>query len=310
MPSTVVRIDIPLGVVVGSMLGEGAAVDTGSQLFGATTAPSNPDTPSPERPKRPAISDLVPGQYGVQSPEPVRDEASSAEPIKDRVIVVSKLKRDDMDWIYDELTEYHYSVLDLECTAYDPKLTSGPGREGNIYIRYLINHYHTLPSTIVFVHSHHDYRSSAWHAEVANSDIRNVRNLQDSYVEWSGYTSLRCDSSPGCPDEIRPYREPRDSTRQAEVAFPDVWRDFFNNTEVPDIIAAPCCSQFAVSRDQVHRRPKSDYVWYHRWLMETDLPDDVSRKVMEYMWHVIFGQGPIYCPAIEQCFYDLYGLTT
>lgn len=75
--------------------------------------------------------------------------------------------------------------------------------------------------------------------------------------------------------------------------MPDAWRALFNNSNIPEVIAAPCCSQFAVSREQVWRRPVGDYKWFQRWLMETELSDDVSGRVMEYLWHVIFGKGAV-----------------
>jgi hypothetical protein len=67
----------------------------------------------------------------------------------------------------------------------------------------------------------------------------------------------------------------------------------FNNTDVPEVVGVPCCAQFAVARWQVWKHPLGDYQHYHKWLMETELEDDISGRVMEYMWHIIFGQNPV-----------------
>lgn len=117
--------------------------------------------------------------------------------------------------------------------------------------------------------------------------------LQTDFVQRNGYANLRCNPSPGCPDEIRPFRGLSDEKHLPEQVFPEVWKTFFNNTNVPEVIATPCCAQFAVSKMQVLQRPLSSYVRYHKWLMETELPDDASGRVMEYMWHIIFGQDPV-----------------
>jgi hypothetical protein len=59
----------------------------------------------------------------------------------------------------------------------------------------------------------------------------------------------------------------------------------FPGKAVPEAVGVSCCAQFAVTGDKVRQRPKSDYEVYRRWLMETDLPDDISGRVMEYSWH-------------------------
>ena len=65
------------------------------------------------------------------------------------------------------------------------------------------------------------------------------------------------------------------------------------NENVPQVVGVACCSQFAVSRNQVLRRPKTDYQHFLKWLMDTDLNDDISGRIFEYMWHIIFGKNAV-----------------
>jgi Protein of unknown function (DUF3431) len=58
-------------------------------------------------------------------------------------------------------------------------------------------------------------------------------------------------------------------------------------------IACACCAQFAVSRDQVLKRPLEDYVKIRQWVIDTERDDANSGRVMEYLWHVIFGKNLI-----------------
>lgn len=167
------------------------------------------------------------------------------------------------------------------------------GRESNVYLQYIIDNYHYLPALLVFLHSHRAGFPRAWHSEFADhSNIRAVRMLQTDFVRRTGYANLRCAHGPGCPDEVQPFRPP-DPARPQEPAFPSAWRAMFNNSDVPEVIATPCCAQFAVSRDQVWMHPLSSYLRFQRWLMETELDDDASGRVMEYMWHIIFGRDPV-----------------
>jgi len=43
-----------------------------------------------------------------------------------------------------------------------------------------------------------------------------------------------------------------------------------------------------------------------KWLLDTPLNDFTSGRVFEYLWHVIFGREPVFCPEMDQCYRDLY----
>ena len=85
---------------------------------------------------------------------------------------------------------------------------------------------------------------------------------------------------------------------------PAVWRDVFAGTskgpegtdgdgEAPALVGAACCAQFAVSRDQVLARPLGDYERFREWIVETEKSDAKSGRVLEFLWHVIFGKDAV-----------------
>ena len=105
-----------------------------------------------------------------------------------------------------------------------------------------------------------------------------------------------------------------------------VWRYIFGG-DVPDVpkqIGQACCSQFAVSNEQIWKRPRQDYIRMQRFLLETELTDDISGRIFEYFWHIIFGKEAVVvsiedcliqhtlltvlsCPSEDQCYCDVYG---
>lgn len=90
--------------------------------------------------------------------------------------------------------------------------------------------------------------------------------------------------------------------------MPSAWRALMGeDVPLPDTIAVACCAQFAVSRERVLERPLADYERYLRWVVETELEDEVSGRVMEYLWHVIFGRRAVFCPEISGCYCKVYG---
>ena len=76
-----------------------------------------------------------------------------------------------------------------------------------------------------------------------------------------------------------------DDRSQNEAAYSSVFRTLFPNATVPEVVGAHCSSQFAVSRERVQERPKSKYERIRNWLLETELADQISGRVLEYSWH-------------------------
>ena len=66
-----------------------------------------------------------------------------------------------------------------------------------------------------------------------------------------------------------------------------------NESFVPEQVGSACCAQFAVSRERVLERPKEDYEGFRRWVVETEKSDAMSGRVMEFLWHVVFGMDAV-----------------
>ncbi|KAF2773189.1 hypothetical protein EJ03DRAFT_324225 [Teratosphaeria nubilosa] len=121
------------------------------------------------------------------------------------------------------------------------------GGYANAYLTYIIDNYYNLPSTLVFIHT------SAPDTEVASS----IARLNITYVQSEGYANLRCNPEPGCMP--RDTGKPLGGTAAAESLLLEygTWFSLFGPvTKVPKMVAAPCCAQFAVSRDAVVKRPR------------------------------------------------------
>lgn len=227
-------------------------------------------------------------------------------PTYDRGLVMGRLKAENTDWIREYLPDWQHYVYIVDSPSSSHAHTIyNKGREAMTYLTFLIEHYDSLPAYIVFLHAHKDIEDSlgAWHNEGREHDIvAMMRTFNYTTIHKDGYRSLRCEQSPGCPDRIQPAR----GNSSVEKAMTDAWKDLFGNSRVPKTISAPCCSQFVVTKDQVLKKPLSDYQRYFDWLLRTPLDDHTSSGVFEYLWHIIFGQDPVYCPKTNECYCDLY----
>lgn len=153
------------------------------------------------------------------------------------------------------------------------------------YLTYIIDNYESLPSTIVFLHSHHLGFWSAWHTDTPlHSNVDSLNALQLSFVQKNGYVNLRCNHNPGCLEKHWKNRHVTD----------EIWEEIFNSTSrKPDHIAAACCAQFAASRERVQKRPLEHYKWFRQWLLKTEMSNREAGQVFEYLWHVILGMGEV-----------------
>ncbi|CAI7607661.1 hypothetical protein PCG10_006452 [Penicillium crustosum] len=224
-------------------------------------------------------------------------------PKSDRVIVLGKMSYENTDWLEDELPEWQHAVYLVDDPEADLQVEQNKGKESSAYLQYILDNYDKLPEYMVFLHAHrHSGHVEFWEQD----NVLTVQRLQLDYLRQVGYLNLRCDWNPGCPDEVQPFRQM--AGRTTELAFAGAWIRIFNNTDVPEMVATPCCAQFAVTREQVLQRPRSAYESYHDWLMTTELDDETSGRVFEYIWHIIFGQDPVFCPAKAQCYKNVYAM--
>ncbi|KAH1638748.1 hypothetical protein KXX39_005004 [Aspergillus fumigatus] len=217
----------------------------------------------------------------------------------DKIIVMAKLEEEHTEWVEEELPDWQraiYTVNPSKATVADTKKLTTPlnkGHESMAYLTYLIDHYDSLPSTIAFLHSHRAGFFMAWHPCAL------------SIVQRNGYVNLRCNWNPGC----------RAADRLNRHVTEQVWAEIFDGTSTPPLnattsparaavpqqkflakpkeIGAACCAQFAVSREQVLQRPREDYIRFRQWVIDTDKDDASSGRVMEFLWHVIFGQEAV-----------------
>ncbi|KIX98829.1 uncharacterized protein Z520_05290 [Fonsecaea multimorphosa CBS 102226] len=228
---------------------------------------------------------------------------------EDKAVILAKIQTEDVSWVLNELPDWQKAIYYMDDpangTLHPPK---NKGREAMAYLTFLIDHYDNLPSSMVFVHPHLESWPAAWHTDADGyNNLKSIQSLRLDYLQEQGYVNMRCLHNPGCPDEIQVLRNEEDRT--AEHAMREAWPYMFggNKSNIPETIAQPCCSQFAVSKTQVLKRNKEEYKRYRQWLFDTKFDDATSGRVFEYLWHVIFGRDAVYCPSLRECWCEQFG---
>lgn len=237
-------------------------------------------------------------------------EASVEVPGKDSIeLVVASMKKENVTWLDNYLMDWKKVIYVVD----DPKalhtVPVNKGREAMVFLTYIIERYDSLPENIIF---HHAERFQ-WHNDDPNYDsLPLLQRFRIEHLRDQGYVNLRCAWVLGCPSEIKPFEDDFEPTGDVPVHAKHVYKtafeQLFPGAEVPTVIGVTCCSQFAVTKETVRSRPREDYVSYRDWLTKASLGDDLSGRVLEYSWHIIFGKEPVHCPAAPDCYCRLYGL--
>lgn len=195
------------------------------------------------------------------------------------------LSRVPLDW---SILRYVSDAAGEEAKSAALSVPVNKGNEAMVYLTYIIGHYDALPDVVLFHHDH--YR--AWHQSL--DSVYEVTNLRTSFVVGRGYVSTRCLSS--CeniipvPDSVassmdRLHLVPRD------VQLHSFLLEFLAEGEpMPERVAAPCCAQFAASREAIRGRSLDWWKRMRQWLIDTPLPDQNSGRLLEYTWHIWLGE--------------------
>ncbi|OGE54154.1 hypothetical protein PENARI_c006G02587 [Penicillium arizonense] len=222
-----------------------------------------------------------------------------------KTVVVARTKEEDTSWIAEELPDWQRAVY----VADDPSAPLHPpknkGHEVMIYLTYIVDHYDRLPDVAVFMHSH----QVAWHNDnlFGGDAAELLRRLNLNRVIREGYMNTRCGYGPGCPAWMHPGAIEEDESKQEEIMLARAWGELFPDEAIPNVLAQPCCAQFALSRDRIRSIPHARYVYYRDWLLATDLSDYITGRIWEYLWQYVFTGEAVLCVEETVCLCDGYG---
>lgn len=196
-------------------------------------------------------------------------------------------------------------ISDDSSAQYHPP--AAKGREALVYFTYLHDFYDSLPDISIFIH-HHEL---AWHVD--NALMQNttfaLAQLDLAQVQRRGYFNLRTSWLSACPAWINTTKTVDESEIQEEAWMGQAFRENFGqDVQVPEILAGPCCSQFAVTRDAIRSRPKAQYARSRDWLLNTNWDDYFAGRVWERMWPWLFQERAIDCAVEWKSLCRMYGV--
>ncbi|KAF3045105.1 hypothetical protein E8E12_008948 [Didymella heteroderae] len=279
---------------------------TGASLSSAWTPGNSFSTTERPSSLRPGVDPLdfsIPLRFSDGVPKP----AGTNYTFK---IVVPKTTKEDLAWMQEEIPHAPLVIYEVDNEKAEHKVPKNKGREAMVYLSYIIDHYDDLPDTTLFMHAHRH----AWHNNMLMGldAAQIVDRLNHDRVARLGYMNVRCHHDPGCPDWIHMDRPGGDFDffhKPEEIYWrKSIWEEIHPGAPIPPSISGICCAQFAVSRDRIRQVPLERFIHYRKWLLTTGMDDQFSGRIFEYIWHYIFTGHEVYCPAMNTCYCDGYGI--
>ncbi|KAI1418500.1 hypothetical protein F5Y13DRAFT_1747 [Hypoxylon sp. FL1857] len=221
-------------------------------------------------------------------------------------LVMATLSGDDISWAENiripNLNVIRYVSDDMKALYHPP--IPNKGREALIYHAYMHDFYDHLPDITIFTHAD----ETPWHMEtILNSSMTfALQHLDLNEVLAKQYFNLRVSWENACPNWINTTKTMTDSGKLEEMYMHEAFAEIFSADEVPEILAGPCCSQFAVTRDAIRRNPRSQYQINMDWIIDTDLDDFISGRVWEHMWPWLFKGIAVDCDVEWKAYCKMY----
>lgn len=193
-----------------------------------------------------------------------------------------------------EVYRYVSDVPDVD----DLAVANPNGREALPYLTYITDNYANLPEVVLFTHGHYQ----SWHQPEPLVDKIMALNL--TAVQKEDYVNLRCQASHGCTEDSMFYiKNPRGGDVRGGNYIRLIWQELMQDEVGPiaDVIARPCCAQFAVNKQAILRHSLN--FWNSlRSPLETRKPGDEGWRgksdydvglKYEMFWHVLMGKDPM-----------------
>jgi hypothetical protein len=225
-------------------------------------------------------------------------------------LVIASISRENISWAYElkvpNLQVIHY-VADDRSAPYHP--AANRGHEAMTYHSYFFDFYDQLPDIAILTHA----QDVSWHMEplLSHSLSYAISHLDLLEVKERGYTNLRVSWENACPDWINTTITDRNSEKLEERFTRDAFLENFGSTsesrvEVPEILAQPCCSQIAVTRETIRSIPREQYGRFIHWLQTAAMNDAILGRTWEHMFQWLFAKKAVDCPVEWKAYCRMY----
>ena len=186
------------------------------------------------------------------------------------------------------------------------------------FLKFIIVNYDNLPEYIAFIHGHetapHQYHPDGILNAIDSANLNNYEyiSLNNRLQSIIYDKNMRFDRNH--PDDIYQI------TDVAHVLMKKAWPIIYQpelGIPFPEKLRYQQSAQFIVSRNKIYSHPKEFYEKLYRFVtypydIDPQTTDYISACVLEFSWHMIFGEKPDMCdtapndPLYNSCNDNIY----
>lgn len=210
---------------------------------------------------------------------PVQTTISTTKSSLTRMIVVSHFN-EDLDWLPLFISQQIPYIVYTRSNDYlaHHNIKINKGREAVAYLRYIVDNYANLPSSIAFIHAHR----TSWHQKNPSDIVVALRA-----VRWHKYSYM-----PLTDTRTASFFKVSAVDPQINVNF-ELWRDVLQKelgSPPASGVQTYCCASFIAKREAILAHPKDFYSKIIDYIIASPHSDQLTGRTLEYTWHMIFGQ--------------------
>jgi hypothetical protein len=191
-----------------------------------------------------------------------------------KLLVISHFN-EDLDWldlfIGDKIPHIVYTRSSDPLARHN--IVINKGREAVAYLRYIVDHYSSLPSLIAFIHAHR----TSWHQKDPPDIVVALRALKWNKYPYMPLTSVKA----------KAFFKLNTPDPQTAVNY-ELWRDVLQKElGSPPVngIRTHCCASFVVKREAILTHPKVFYSKIIDYILASRHSDQLTGRTLEYdLW--------------------------
>lgn len=178
---------------------------------------------------------------------------------------------EDLFWL--EHIKYESQIISKN--GLPEEVSPNRGKEASSYLEYIIKNYYKLPDITIFFHGH---RNSWHHPENVDETINKIIFNYNYYNINSVCSPRHGTKLLSLNEEGQSYLYPNKYIIENKIKF---------NIDPSRIKFRPAAC-FYVSKKAILQHRIDTYKYWLDWLMTTPEHSEISSRVFEYCWHIIF----------------------
>jgi hypothetical protein len=198
--------------------------------------------------------------------------------MKKQVKVVVARYNENLKWIeplIDICVIYNKGVDDI---PYEYKRLPNVGKEGESYLRYIIDNYDDLPDYVAFTQG-----EIIDHVSDYETFYLSIIAVENGFGLPSGYRGLNERCGYHGWNYIKDFTDPY----HPGLPMREFWRRIYKIDPIDNAIVCNYCGIFIVSRENIHFNPVSFYIKLYQILMEDH---ETNGYILERLWTTIFDE--------------------